>query len=90
MPGLVLADFEWAEVVLDFHSEFTCGAGAAVTLSKICGYSPRVRAVIASGEPELGRMNGLPGPGYDLKLRIGDFLSVLLGAGNVQLPRRAG
>ena len=32
VPGLVLANFEWAEVVLDFHSECASGAGAAVTL----------------------------------------------------------
>jgi len=33
VPGLVLADFEWAEVVLDFYSESSAGAGSAVTLS---------------------------------------------------------
>jgi len=33
VPGLVLADFEWAEVILDFDSESSAGAGSAVTLS---------------------------------------------------------
>ena len=33
VPGLVLGNFEWAEVVLDFNSEGSAGAGSAVALS---------------------------------------------------------
>lgn len=88
VPGLVLLDFEWAYVVLDFHSVFS-GACVAVALFMICGYSPRVRAVSTSGEPELAGINGLSGGRYNLELRLGRFFAVLLGAGDVQFARLA-
>jgi hypothetical protein len=83
VPGRVLADFKWAEMVLDFHSESPAGGACIVALSMTGRYSPRVRAVSASPELELAGMNGLAGDAYDLELRLGHFHSVFLGTGNV-------
>lgn len=70
-------------MVLDFHSEGPAGAAAAVALSMSGRYSPRVRAVSASPELELARMDGLAGDAYDLELRHRHFHPVFLCAGDI-------
>ena len=83
MQGGVLADFEGAEMVLDFHSECPAGSAYVVALSITGGYSPRVRAVSASPECKPAGMNGLAGDAYDLELRLRHFYIVFLCTGNV-------
>jgi hypothetical protein len=83
VEGGVLADFEGAEMVLDFHSESSAGSACIVALSITGGYSPRVRAFSASPELELAGMNSLAGDAYDLELRLRHFYVVFLRAGNI-------
>ena len=85
MESRILPDFKWPKMVLDLHSEgsVTAGAATAVALSMTGGYSPRVRAVSASPELELARMNSLTGEAYNFKLRHRHFYPVFLSTGNV-------
>ena len=85
MESRILADFEGAQMVLDFHSESPASARGAstVTLSMTWRYSPRVRTISASPELELAGMDGLTGDTNDFELRHRHFYTVFLSTGNV-------